>query len=541
MFVKSLLSGVCLAAMLSAGSGDGVRDTRVSDAAQQGNLPLVQRLVAQKADVNGPEGDGMTALHWAAYLDHLEMARVLIAAGANVQAVTRLGGLTPLFLASKNGSAPMIALLLKAGAQVNSADDAGTTPLMFAAESGNAEAVRTLLDRGAEVNAKEKSWGQTALMFASAYDRTAVVKILLAHGADTKVTTGTAPVDRAKVEANRQRVVQGRDAKEAAERAKANDFYNRGITVMGGMTALLFAAREGNLDTIQALISGGADVNQVSAADGTSALTDAIFNGHYGVAKYLLDHGANPNLVNVNGLAPLYATIDMQYANRTWYPAADISQEKVNYLDLMKELLARGADPNQRINKKLWFRRFHDDWVDAVGANAFWRAAQANDVAAMKLLVAHGADTKVATTHGATPLIVAAGYGYAEQTTVVVPGARLEAVKYLVNDLGADVNAKDDKGYTPLHGAAYVGDNQVIEFLVSRGADITARSHGVLATEGQGVTEAPPGKGDTVADMANGPREQSLLFPQTVALAVRLGSRNSHNCRSSTCVPDGGK
>ena len=525
----------CSASLLSAASAP------VADAAMQGDRDAVLNLLKQHADVNAAQGDGSTALHWAAEKDDVDMAQALIAAGADVKATSRLGSLTPLFLAARNGDAAMIELLLKSGAGANAVNSTGTTPLMLASASGSAAGVNVLLEHGANVNAREKTWGETALMFASALNRADVVKTLLSHGADARITTEVATLNRTQIEENRERNANGRSEDDAKKRAQAGEFRNRGVQAMGGMTALLFAVRDGQMDTVRALVAAGVDVNQVSAADKTSALTQAIFNGHYDLAKFLLDHGADPKLANNDGLAPLYATIDMQWANRTWYPAADISEEKVSYLDLMREILAKGADPNQKISRKLWFRRFHDDWVDAVGATPFWRAAQANDVEAMKLLVAAGADTKIATVHGATPLIVAAGYGYEDQTSVVVPNARLVACQYLVDVVGSDVNAKDDKGYTPLHGAAYVGDNEVVKYLVSRGADVKARSHGVISTEGQGVSEAPQGKGDTVADMANGPREHGMLHPDTVALLEKLGSPNSHNCRSSTCFLDGGK
>jgi ankyrin repeat protein len=203
----------------------------------------------------------------------------------------------------------------------------------------------------------------------------------------------------------------------------------------------------------------------------------------------------------------------------------------------MAALLDRGADANLPIKRKLWFRKFRygDDWVDPNGATAFWRAAQANDVAAMRLLVARGADPTIATARGVTPLMVAAGIGFEYQGTNVSPESRNDAVRYLVDELRADVNANDELHYTTLHGAAYVGDNDLITYLVSRGGDVKARAKGRLSGT-QGAEEVPAGTGDTVADMANGPREKSLLHPATVALLEKLGSENSHDCRSTACV-----
>jgi ankyrin repeat protein len=227
----------------------------------------------------------------------------------------------------------------------------------------------------------------------------------------------------------------------------------------------------------------------------------------------------------------------MQWANRTWYPPASTAQESTNYLDLMKQILDKGADPNVQIKKKVWFRRFHDDWIDSPGATAFWRAAQANDLSAMKLLIAHGANPNLMTTHNATALEVAAGYGFEDQLSSIVPRKRFEVVKYLVDELHMDVNAHDDMGYTPLHGAAYVGENGVVDYLVTKGADVHAKSHGIIQQEGQTVFEAAPGGGDTVADMANGPRTHGIQHPDTVKLLESLGSANSHNCRSAVCLP----
>ena len=554
---KLITCGLCLTMASWAGDATivapSVGDTRLPDAAQQGDRAAVQSLLKGGANVNSAQGDGMTALHWAAYRDDAEMTAALIKAGANVKASTRLEGLTPLFIAAKGGYAPILDLLLKAGADANLANSTGATPLMFASASGNVDAVKVLLGHGAQINAKENTWGETPLMFASAYDRVEVAKLLVAQGADTSVTTKVERLDSNKgydpdaVNENpnakkEEAPKKDDDPAKAAQRKKAAErraaaAKMRAAEAMGGMTALHFAAREGHMATVQALVGAGINVNEVSAADKTSPVLEAIYNGHFDVAKYLLDHGADPKLVNDDGLAPLYATVDMRWANRTWYPPASTAEESTNYLDLMKEILDKGADPNVRIKKKVWFRRFHDDWIDSPGATAFWRAAQANDLAAMKLLIEHGADPNIATIHGATALEVAAGYGFEDQLSAIVPGTRFEVVKYLVDDLHMDVNAHDDFGYTPLHGAAYVGSNDIVKYLVAKGADIHAKSHGIISAEGQGVFQAGQGKGDTVADMANGPRTHGIQHPDTVKLCESLGSENSHNCRSAVCLP----
>ena len=555
-------------------------DTRLADAAEHNDVPAVQSLIAEKADVNAPQGDGTTALHWAAFNDNLQMARMLVAAGANVKATTRDGAITPLFMAAKNGDAKMIELLLQYGADANSTDERGTTALMTAAASGSADAVRVLIEHGADVNAKEGAHGQTALMFAAALNRADAIKALLDAHADPDVTTRAVKVvvprtprfqDKpaadakpASADANADKsaldaLAAGMGLKSAeynpgtdsnlramvaklstkideiekrlpGEKSKPGQDSNggmygiireRGTSDMGGMTALLFAARDGQMDAARALLQGGADINQVSVSEKTSPLVLAVMNGHYDLAKFLVDWGADPNLQNEQGLTALYATIDVQWAPRGWFPSPEVGQEKISYLDLMKALLADGANPDARITKKLWFRSFGDhSWVDTAGATAFWRAASSTDVAAMKLLVAGGANPDIATFGGVTPLEAACGVGWAYHNSMNAPDYTwMDAAKYLVR-LGADVNHVDDRGYTPVHGAAYIGNNELIQFLIDHGADVKA-----VAKDK-----------NTVADMANGPTRFGIPHAETVAFLEKLGSANSHNCRSDQCL-----
>jgi len=578
MLGKTVISGI-LAAVLAAAAGD----SRLSEAAMRGDRAAVKSLLAQRADVDGSQGDGTTALHWAAFRDDLEMAKILIQAGANVRATTREGGITPLIMACTNGSAPMIQLLLNAGADVNQAKTNGTTPLMTAAASGSAEAVKILLDHGADVNAKESVHGQTALMFAAAMNRDAVIRVLMAHKADPGIATSVTKVVRVRFDQDgnivedrpgaggrggagarreltaeqQDKADEAADAEAAAEKLKrANEQQQADLELLakamnakgavylvakpkpragdisfraprrigpeyaGGMTALLYAAREGHMEAVKALVESGADINQQSA-DKFTPLVEALVNGHLDVAKYLVDKGADVKLASVSGLTPLYAVIDVQWAPHVWFPQPSTEQEKTNYLDLMKEIIEKGADVNAAINEKLWFRSFTNDytWVDPAGATPFWRAAQSSDTAAMKLLVEHGADPKKATKSGDTPLHAAAGIGWAANWSVNAPVDPLDAVKMCV-ELGNDVNAADNRGYTPLHGAAYLGNNEMVKYLVSKGANVKA------------VTKA----GDTVADLANGPNRFGQPHPETVALLEKLGSANSHNCRSDQCV-----
>jgi uncharacterized protein len=453
---------------------------------------------------------------------------LLLAAGANVKATTRDGALTPLFLACKNGSAPMIELLLKAGADPNSTTETGTTALMLAASAGNPAALKVLLAHVANVNARDLAHGQTALMFAAALNRAEAIIVLIAHGADPSITSKVTKTERVRFNADGIPTPDEPSApKEPAQQKQGRP--ERGAATMGGQTALLYAARDGQLDAARALVEAGADVNQGNAEEKTTPLVMAIINGHYDLAKMLLDHKADPNLANIWGLAALYATIDVQWAPYAWFPQPITSQQNVTHLELMKALIASGADVNAKLGKKIWVRSFGDrSWVDPVGGTPFWRAAQSDDVPAMKLLVTSGADPKVATAAGDTALMVAAGLGWAPNNSTVVPDSWKAAVEYCI-ELGLDVNAIDAKGYSALHGVAFRGDNDLVRFLVATGAK----------------TDVKTKTGDTIADMANGPIPHSIPHPDTVALLESLGSANSHNCRSDQCLvapqPDGGR
>ncbi len=562
-------------------------DTRLSEAAMQGDKQQVRQLLKERVDVDGAQGDGSTALHWAAFHDDADMVRMLLAAGANVKAATREGAITPLFMSCQNGNAAIIEALLKAGADPNEANGNGTTALMTAAAAGSVDALKVLIDHGAKVNATEAAHGQTALMFAASLGRTDAIRFLLAHGAQPNLTTKTVKIERVRFDQDgniveeRPAAAGGRggragrgapapmtaaaqdkadaaaDAQAAEEAAKAaNDAAKSelealahalqlkssvfllgktrpragdvaaraprrtGAEYMGGMTALLYAAREGHKDAARALMEGGADLN-IANADKFTPLVIAITNGHLDLAMDLVQHGADPNLASLSGLTPLYAVIDVQWAPHAWFPQPDVEQEKTGYLDLMRALLDHKAQVNAQVNEKLWFRSFTNDytWVDPGGATAFWRAAQSSDMAAMKLLVDHGADPKIATKSGDTALMAAAGIGWAANWSVNAPVPLIDAVKYCV-ELGIDVNAADNRGYTALHGAAYLGNNDMVNYLVAHGAKIDAKSKA----------------GDTVADMANGPTRFGQPHLETVALLEKLGSANSHNCRSDLCV-----
>ncbi|MBI1873332.1 MAG: ankyrin repeat domain-containing protein [Acidobacteria bacterium] len=645
--MRRLGLNVCLAAALcmSALVGAAPSGSPVADAVMRGDRDSVRALLQQGADVNAPQADGMTALHWAAERGDADTAAMLLYAGANAAAVTRIGHYTPLHLASKSGSAPVVEALLKAGGDVAArSTTSGVTPLHLAATSGNPDVVVKLLNHGADVNAREAEWGQTPLIFAAAQNRADVIHLLLARGADATIATKTidlakqgaldrAAADRqrrvlesfkvdpqttvtpsqvqAAVQAARELVLSGKiPPPEPADgggrggrgggrggnapgrggnagAAGADPLNEDGpiaIATKGGLTALLHAARQGHLEAATALLDGGAPINQVGAGDATSPLLMAVINGQFDMATLLVKRGADPNLAaSLNGVTPLWATINTEWQPRTRFPQPQqMELQKATYLDVMKLLLDAGADPNARIKVHPWYMVYSGcgnrncGLSDTAGSTAFWRAAYGTDIEAMRLLVKYGADPNIPTmapaaprfgggrggppqggapgadgtgapanqgAGGAVPRVSAApdayvsplppippggpgvfaihaasgveyGEGFAGNAHRHAPDGWLPVVKYLVEELGADVNARDNDGYTALHHAAARGDDALILYLVSKGADVTAVSR----------------RGQTTADMANGPVQRVSPFPATVALLEKLGSKNNHKC-----------
>jgi ankyrin repeat protein len=591
-FVTATLTTVFLIAAVHAIGTQA--DSPVADAAMRGEWAAVRALLEKGSDVNAAQGDGMTALHWAARAGEAPTTAMLLHAGANIRAMTRLGGYTPLLLASQMGHAPVIDLLLQAGADAKSATSNGATALMLAAASGQADAVTALLAAGADVNAKEPTRQETALMFATAANRLDVMKTLIRAGADVKnatkivdlkpqtnpeeeeflraqrgatagagaegLPTGASAAADAKVGA-RANAESARPGRGRGGRAPAGPDvagvtrqfrFAELVSAQGGLTPLHFAVRQGYADAAVLLLDAGADINQVSG-DNSTPLLMAIINGHFDLARRLLDRGGDPRRPSDNGVTPLYAVLNVQWAPKTLYPQPRAyTQQKLSYLDLMKALLDRGVDVNARLTKKVWYSGYNFDLsgVDEIGATPFWRAAYASDVEAMRLLVAHGADPNIPTMKpagrprtgdagaregvsdvsglpaaptggfGVPPLHAASGVGYGEGYAANshrnAPSGWLPAIKYLVEELGADVNARDHEGNTALHHAAARGDNEVILYLVSKGAEVTA------------VNRA----GETTVDMANGPVQRIQPFPETIALLEKLGAKNNHRCKS---------
>jgi ankyrin repeat protein len=643
----------------------------VADAARRGDQAAVRALLKQGADVNAPQGDGMTALHWAAERGDAALADMLLYAGANAGAATRLGGYTPLHIASRNGHAVVVRALLKAGAIADRETAvSGSTALHLAAAAGSVDAVTALLDAGADIEAKENEWEQTPLIFAAAADRSDVVALLLKRGAkvdqpsraleiskqqaldrqasqlqrqilQSSVARGekpTATQQQAAVQAARELMLTGK-APEPPQPGAAGGRGGRGgggpdgppnagrggrgagagnaeppdappsgrqggrqagtggadgtgqtppadrlneegpppnIAAKGGLTPLHHAARQGFTRTAVALIEAGADINRPSA-DGHTPLLISLINGQFDFAIMMIERGADVNIRSMShGVTPLWSVVNTRWQPRTRFPQPqEMEYQKATYLDVMKALLEAGADPNARVMQHPWYMVYtgcgngNCGLTNVTGSTPFWRAAYGVDVEAMRLLVKYGADPNIPTMTaargggggrgggrggggggggrggggaagpagpdpsglppvppggpGVFPIHAASGVeygeGFAGNAHRHAPEGWLPAVKYLVEELGADVNMRDDGGYTPLHHAAARGDNEMILYLVSKGADVKAVSR----------------RGQTTADMANGPVSRISPFPETIELLVKLGAINNNRCQS--CVP----
>jgi ankyrin repeat protein len=484
----------------------------------------VQKLLEQHADVNAAQDDGSTALHWAVYHDDLTTAKALMEAGASVTQATREGA-TPLSLACQNGDADLIRLLLDHGASANETLSNGTTALMMAARTGKPEAIELLIERGANVNAAESLRGTTPLMWAAAYEHPDAVKVLLDHGADVNARSKAVPRGRRPYLAPRvrsrltefineigqagrrvskssalgevppddprQAKLLAEERERAIEALKAapeepaggsdddeEEFpprSNRPQEMWGGLTPLVFAAREGDIESAKLLLEHGAKVNEQTDG-GWTALLAAVQNRYYKFAQFLLQHGADPKIQNTGGWSPLYIATDNRNIEGGDYPTR---KPDMDHLTIIKELIDHGADVNARMHSSTETRTvFTHQWLYEEGATPFLRAAQSSDLVLMKLLLQHGADPKLNTDDGTTPLMVASGIGWVEGVTYEWSRqANDDTVKMLL-DLGIDVNAQNADGRTALMGAAHKGRNEIVQMLVDHGADLAAHDIG---------------------------------------------------------------
>jgi ankyrin repeat protein len=549
-----------LTAQQAAETADGM--TALHWAARHGDVAAAAAAIKAGANLEAATRVGAyTPLHVASKEGHATVVKVLLDAGSNPRAVTA-NKTTAMHLAAGAGSTDAVAALLDRGADVNARESVwGQTPLIFAAAANRVAVATLLMRRGATVDLSTRTVDlttQDAVDRAAERRRDKVLEDFRARVPESERAAWRPTPGQVQAAMRAARAIQespaGADLRtgepdEQQAAATAGDSvpgYSASVGTQGGLTALLHAARQGHREAVFALLDGGADINKVSG-DHTSPLLIATMNGHFDLVLELLKRGADPNLPSDAGATPLFVAINLQWAPRARYPQPRAhDQQIVTYLDVMKALLEAGADPNARNKKHLWYTSFNFCCSISVdGATAFWRAAYGTDVEAMKLLVAYGADPNIPTRAGAPrarrgggtaqadpsgvsptpeggpavfPLHAASGVGYGEgfesNAHRHVPGGWLPAVKYLVEELGADVHVRDLNGYNAVHHAASRGDNELIRYLVSKGADVKAVSR----------------RGQTTADMANGPYQRTSPYPETIALLEGLGSKNNHKC-----------
>ncbi len=577
--VRSLLKQ---GADVNAAQGDGM--TALHWAARHGDVELARMLVYAGANLKATTRlGGLTPLLMASQIGDSAVIEVLLKAGADAKTATA-NGTTPLMFAAASGRVEAVKLLLARGADMNAKESArGETALMFAAAFGHVDAIQALVTAGAEVkvttkvvdvktltNAEEEAFlrAQQAQRQGAQRPPGAEPAVVGGYSAALARPAGQRVEGESRPEERRPSEAQGRPAESAAQSRPADPArpdpasqvaglsrqfrFAELVSTQGGLTPLHFAIRQGHADAVKLLLESGADLNQVTGGDGTSPLLMAVINGQLDLAMFLLERGANPRLASDNGVTPLYAALNVHWAPKALYPQPRAyTQQKVSYIDVMRALVAKGVDVNARLKKKVWYSGYNFDLsgVDEIGATAFWRAAYASDVEAMKLLVAHGADPNLGTVKpagrprtgdggrevvedvsglppvpvggpGVTPLQAATGVGYGEGFAANshrnAPSGWMPAVRYLVEEIGVDVNARDHEGNTALHHVAARGDNEMILYLISKGADVKA------------VNRA----GETTADMANGPVQRTQPFPETLELLVKLGAKNNNKCKS---------
>jgi ankyrin repeat protein len=453
-----LLRRTAFAAVLSlAGIGAGGRDSLI-DAAKRRDAVTVRALVAARhVDANASEADGTTPLHWAVRASELEIAQLLVRAGANVNLANRYG-ITPLSLAATNGDASLATMLLKAGADPNARGPAGETILMTAARTGNLGVLNALLAHGADVHATEGSQQQTALMWAAHENQADAVRALIDYGADPDVHS---------------KVLTPPEWKWATTGMVSTTLPR------GGWTALMYAARQNALDAAAALAEAGADLNQADP-DGSTALLLAIINAHFDLANLLVERGADPNIADETGTAALFAAVDMHTLRPMIARPSPRLTSRMDAVALARSLLARGANPNARL-KRVGLGRLHEsaDPTLGEGSTPLMRAAKSNDVALMRVLLDSGADPTLTQRDFTNALMLEAAGGaqaseYLTEFPVTEAGA-LEGIKLLL-DRGVDVDAFNVNGQTALHMAAGRGANRIVGLLAERGAKLDAKN-----------------------------------------------------------------
>ena len=470
------ISGLLTMALVAvlAPAADAQTNTQLAEAAMKRDVAVVRGLLVQGVDVNAPGADGTPALHWLVRVDDVETSRLLIRAGASATRADRYG-VTPLYLACSNGNAAMIRLLLDAGAEANTVDPTGETALMTAARVGNLDAVQLLLDRGAIVDTKDPEFQQTALMVAVRENHPAVVKLLIDTHADVNAATRTGKAP-AWILPNS---IPGFGHGIGIIRGGLPDRGFRYL-IPGGMTPLLYAARDGRLESARMLVAAGANVNQLDP-NGMTPLVMALTNNHMDMARFTIEHGANLNVSDWFGRTPLWAAVETRNMDVENAEPFENGVDRGPVLEIIQMLLDKGADPNARTKETPPIRRQmlratgSLSWVDFTGQTPFVTAALSGDVTVMRLLLEYGADPYVPTGGGTTALMAAAGINWVvDQTYDEGPKALLEAVK-LCWELGMDVNAVNSMGLTAVFGAVNRGSDDILQFLVDKGAKLDVK------------------------------------------------------------------
>jgi ankyrin repeat protein len=473
-------------------------DSPIAAAALKGDKAAVRTLIKDGADVNAASGDGTTALHWAVRADDVEMVDALVRAKANVNAKDP-DGVTPLAIACANANPAMIRKLLAAGADANTADPAGETVLMIAARMGNVDGVKALLDAGAQVNAKDTEAG-TALMVAVRANHAEVVKFLIDRGAEVDAATRVG-----KTPARRPPNAGGGSHGAGIVRGGWPDRGYQEATP-GGMTALLYAARDGRLEIVRMLLAAGADLKK-DDVNKISPFAIAITNDQMEVAQFLLERGADINERDNWGRTPLWEAVEMRNLEMDRGGRHAVNREAV--LPLIQALVAHGADVNARTAEVPPLRRFllglgDLSWVDFTGQTPFLRAALSGDVAVMKLLLEHGADPNIPSLAGSTALMAAAGVNWMVGQTYTESKEHLMEAVQICLDRGADVNAENSMGLRAIFGAVNRGSDDIVQFLVDKGAriDVKDKENRTLMMWAEGMfleTNPPERKPSTIA------------------------------------------
>ena len=467
-----LLAAVALAWALTPGLALAAGPVPLVDAAERGDAGAVRTLIAQRTDVNAARADGVTALHAAVHHDRLDVVELLLRAGASPATADRYG-ITPLYLACVNGNADTVRRLLDAGADPNAADPGGETALMTAARTGSPAVLRLLLERGAQVEAREPEFGQTALMIAVREDHAPAIDVLLTAGGSPNAQTRKGPTPAFVPPC------KGTGCGSEGVGINRGGLPDRGrrAEVKGGMTPLLYAARDGRAAAARRLVEAGADV-ELADANGIRPLLMAVINNNLDVARVLLSKGANVNADDFWGRTPLWAAVEyrnLDMNNNDQDSPTDNGVDRAPILEFIRVLIDAGANVNARTRElppsRRWLYSLNDvSWVDFTGQTPFLRAALSGDTATMRLLVERGADPNLPTLAGTTPLMAAAGVNWVvAQTYTESPRALVDAVAMCL-ELGADVNAANSMGLTALLGAVNRGSNDIIELLVRRGA-----------------------------------------------------------------------